>query len=73
MSANDERALSLRDAALAGAQREITQTRERLLRSAVDLQRELARLVDWRQWVRRRPVTAVTFAFGLGLLLGRRS
>jgi len=34
------------------------------------LQREISRTLDWREWVRQRPVLAVALAFGAGALLG---
>jgi hypothetical protein len=64
-------AAGLRDTAVAQAEAEIVKTRELVARSLGELQRELARAVDWREWIRRQPVLAVGVAFGLGLLLGR--
>jgi hypothetical protein len=61
-----------RDAALVQAEAEIARTRELVARSMLELQRELSRAVDWREWIRRKPVVAVSLAFGLGVLLGRR-
>jgi hypothetical protein len=66
------RANGSRDPALVRAEAEISSTRDRVARSVLELQRELARAVDWRQWIRRKPVLSVTLAFGLGFLLGRR-
>jgi ElaB/YqjD/DUF883 family membrane-anchored ribosome-binding protein len=60
------------DAALVRAAAEISSTRERVARSVLELQREIARAVDWREWIRSRPLVAVSVAFGLGFLLGRR-
>jgi hypothetical protein len=37
-----------------------------------ELEREVTRTLDWREWVRRRPGMALGLAFGLGLFLGRR-
>lgn len=59
-------------AALVRAEADLARTRERVARSIIDLQRELARVVDWREWIRRGPLAAVTVAFGLGCWLGRR-
>jgi ElaB/YqjD/DUF883 family membrane-anchored ribosome-binding protein len=58
--------------ALARAEADIHRTREKVALSVTALQRELARSLDWRQWVGRKPFLAVGLAFGLGLLLGRR-
>ena len=41
-------------------------------RAVSALERGVARSVDWRAWVARRPGTALALAFGLGILLGRR-
>jgi len=71
-SDGDGRAGGPEDAALVRAVAEISSTRARVARSVLELQRELARAVDWRQWIRRKPVLAVSVAFGLGFLLGRR-
>jgi hypothetical protein len=60
------------EAALVRAVAEISSTRAKVARSVLELQRELARTVDWRRWVRRKPVLAVSLAFGLGFVLGRR-
>jgi ElaB/YqjD/DUF883 family membrane-anchored ribosome-binding protein len=60
------------DPALVRAEAEISSTREQVARSVLELQREIARAVDWRHWIRRKPLLAVSLAFGLGFLLGRR-
>jgi hypothetical protein len=59
-------------AALVEAEAEIARSRALVARSVLELQRELSRAVDWREWIRRKPVVAVSLAFGLGVLLGRR-
>jgi hypothetical protein len=64
--------LNLRNAGLVQAEAEIVRTRDLVARSLGELQRELARATDWREWIRRKPVLAVSLAFGLGLLLGGR-
>jgi hypothetical protein len=69
---NGERAVAHRDAALVEAEAGIARSRELVARSVLELQRELSRAVDWREWIRRKPVLAVGLAFGLGVLLGRR-
>jgi hypothetical protein len=72
MATNNHRpAAGLGDAALVQAEAEIAKTREVVARSLGELQRELARAIDWREWIRRQPVLAGGVAFGLGLLLGR--
>lgn len=60
------------DTALARAEAEIERTRERLIASALTLQRELGRASDWREWVRRKPGLTLGLAFGIGVLIGRR-
>jgi hypothetical protein len=60
------------ETALVRATAELSSSRDRLALSIQELRRELVRVVDWRQWIRRRPVLAVSLAFGLGFLLGRR-
>lgn len=60
------------DQALVEAEAEIARSRALVARSVLELQRELSRAVDWREWIRRKPVVAVSLAFGLGVLLGRR-
>jgi hypothetical protein len=60
------------DTALARAEAEIERTRERLIASAMTLQRELGRASDWREWVRRKPGLTLALAFGIGVLIGRR-
>jgi ElaB/YqjD/DUF883 family membrane-anchored ribosome-binding protein len=69
---SDDRSTDSRDPALIRAEAEIAESREQVARSVTELQRELARVVDWREWIRRKPLAAVGLAFGLGLLLGRR-
>jgi hypothetical protein len=61
-----------RDLALVEAETEIARSRELVARSVLELQRELSRAVDWREWIRRKPAVAVGLAFGLGVLLGKR-
>jgi ElaB/YqjD/DUF883 family membrane-anchored ribosome-binding protein len=61
-----------RDLALVRAEAEVSSSRDQVARSVLELQRELARVADWREWIRRKPVLAVGLAFGLGFLLGRR-
>jgi hypothetical protein len=51
---------------------ELARSRDRFSLSMSALERGLARNFDWREWVRRKPGTALALAFGLGVLLGRR-
>ena len=67
-----DRVTHSQEAALVEAEAEIARSRELVARSVLELQRELSRAVDWREWIRRKPVVAVGLAFGLGVLLGRR-
>jgi len=59
-------------AGLARAVAELEEARDRFSLSVSALERGVARSVDWRAWVGRRPRTALALAFGLGILLGRR-
>lgn len=54
-------------------QREIERTRAQLAASALALREQVAQRLEWRQWVRRRPVLFVGAAFLLGWALGARS
>ena len=60
------------DAGVAHAVAELEEARDRFSLSVSALERGVARSVDWRAWVGRRPGTALALAFGLGILLGRR-
>jgi hypothetical protein len=60
------------DAGVARAVAELEDARDRFSLSVSALERGVARSVDWRAWVGRRPGTALALAFGLGILLGRR-
>jgi hypothetical protein len=51
---------------------ELEDARDRFTLSMTALERGVARSVDWRAWVGRKPVTAMVLACGLGFLLGRR-
>ncbi len=57
--------------ALARAQADIQRTREKVALSVTALEREIARTMDWREWVCRKPHFSLGLAFGLGVLLGR--
>jgi ElaB/YqjD/DUF883 family membrane-anchored ribosome-binding protein len=58
------------DPSLARAQAEVAETREQVAHSMTELQQELARAIDWREWVRRKPGLTMGLAVCLGLLLG---
>ena len=60
------------DAGVARAVAELEDARDRFSLSVSALERGVARSVDWRAWVGRRPGTALALAFGLGIFLGRR-
>jgi hypothetical protein len=60
------------DAGVARAVAELEDARDKFSLSVSALERGVARSVDWRAWVGRRPGTALALAFGLGILLGRR-
>jgi hypothetical protein len=50
----------------------ISKDEEELAASVVALRTEVARAVDWHEWVRRWPAHAIAGAFVLGFALGRR-
>jgi len=60
------------DAGVARAVAELEEARDRFSLSVIALERGVARSIDWRAWVGRRPGTALALAFGLGIFLGRR-
>jgi ElaB/YqjD/DUF883 family membrane-anchored ribosome-binding protein len=62
-----------RDPALAEAEAQVIEARERVAESMMALRQEVARRTDWRSWIRERPATVLGAAFALGLLLGLRS
>jgi len=57
---------------LARAESDVERARERVTQSMMALRQEVARQVDWRSWVQRRPALFVGGAFALGLWLGTR-
>lgn len=69
---HDDRRAGARDPALVRAEADLARTRQQVARSITDLQREITRTIDWREWVRRKPGLAIGVAFSLGLLLGSR-
>ena len=60
------------DAGVARAVAELEEARDKFSLSVSALERGVARSVDWRAWVGRRPGIALALAFGLGIFLGRR-
>ena len=60
------------NAEVARAMAELGRARDDFSLSMSALERGLVRSFDWREWVRRRPGTALVMAFGLGIFLGRR-
>lgn len=57
---------------LARAEADIERTRERVATSVMALREQVARQVDWREWVRSRPGTFLAGAFVVGFILGQR-
>ncbi len=51
---------------------DLDHAREKFVLSMTAVEREVTRLLDWREWVRRRPVAALAVAFALGALIGRK-
>jgi len=60
------------DAAVVRAVAELEDARDRFALSMTALERHVARTFDWREWVRRKPGTALALAFGLGVFLARQ-
>ncbi|MGD0835467.1 MAG: hypothetical protein ABSB49_02355 [Polyangia bacterium] len=58
------------DPEIVRAEAEIERARESVAESLSALQREISRTLDWRGWIRRRPIIAVAAAFAVGALLG---
>jgi len=69
-AARDDMENDIRDPEIVAAEAEIARTRDAVALSVAALQHEISRSFDWREWVRRRPVLAVTLAFGVGAVLG---
>ncbi len=67
--ASDEPALSDQ---LAQAESDVERARERVAQSMMALRNEVARQVDWRSWIQRRPMLFIGGAFALGFWLGNR-
>jgi hypothetical protein len=60
------------DAAVVRAVADLADARDRFSLSMSALERQVARSFDWREWIRRKPGTALALAFGLGIFLGGR-
>jgi len=58
--------------ALARAESDVKRARERVTQSMMALRNEVARQVDWKSWVQRRPMVFVGGALVLGFWLGNR-
>ncbi len=61
------------DADLGRAGADLDRAREKFVLSMSAVEREIARVLDWRGWVRRRPGIALASAFALGVIFGRRN
>jgi hypothetical protein len=73
MRADDYQEPKQNDSELDLAAAELVRRRESLALSMSALELEIDRTFDWREWVRRKPGMALALAFGLGVLVGRRS
>jgi ElaB/YqjD/DUF883 family membrane-anchored ribosome-binding protein len=52
---------------------DLEQAREKFVLSLGAVEREIKHALDWREWVGRRPGTAIALAFALGFFLGRKN
>ena len=52
---------------------ELERSRDKLVASLGALREEITTLIDWREWIRRRPAPFVAGAFALGLWMGWRA
>jgi len=57
---------------LARAESDVERARERVAQSMMALRNEVARQVDWRSWIQRRPALFIGGAFALGFWFGNR-
>ncbi len=57
---------------LAQAESDVERARERVAQSMMALRNEVARQVDWRSWIQRRPALFIGGAFAVGFWLGNR-
>ena len=55
---------------IAHAEAELNRSRQQVARSVMALRRHIAKRMDWRQWVRDRPVHFAIAAFAVGLFIG---
>lgn len=62
-----------RDEELARAASELDRARNKFVLSMGAVERDVARKLDWRGWVRRRPGPLLALAFAVGVFLGRRA
>jgi len=61
-----------RDPELARVEADIQRSREQVAGSMLALRREIARRMDWRGWVSKRPLAILGGAVAVGFLLGFR-
>jgi hypothetical protein len=61
-----------RDEELAYAVAALEHAREKFVLSMGAVERQVARKLDWRGWVRRRPGLLLALAFAVGVFIGRR-
>lgn len=59
-------------AELVRAGADLERAREQVVLSLGAVRLEIRHVLDWRDWVRRRPRIALALAFALGAFLGRR-
>ena len=69
-AARDQGGQGARDPEIVRAEADIARTRAVVTRKVMALQQELSRTLEWREWVRRRPLLALALAFGAGAWLG---
>jgi len=63
---------SQRRSELQRASADLMQSRDQFVATMGALEHELTRTLDWRAWVSSRPRMALSIAFTIGLLLGRK-
>jgi ElaB/YqjD/DUF883 family membrane-anchored ribosome-binding protein len=68
--ARDNGGNDVRNPEILRAEADIARTRETVTRSVMALQQEISRRLDWREWIRQRPLLAVGLSFSVGALLG---
>jgi hypothetical protein len=57
---------------LVQAEEDVARARARVAESVMALRNEVVKRTDWREWIRRRPVTYLAAAFAIGFLWGHR-